>query len=62
MLMPRHVRPHVAAVYAFARTADDFADEGDLAVAERLRLLDGWEQRLHEAAASQAPGSAGACR
>ena len=56
LLMPRHVRPHVAAVYAFARTADDFADEGDLAVAERLRLLDGWEQRLHEAAASEAPG------
>ena len=23
------MRPHVAAVYAFARTADDFADEGD---------------------------------
>ena len=57
LLMPRRVRPHVAAVYAFARTADDFADEGDLAVPERLRLLDGWEQRLHEAAASAAPGS-----
>ncbi len=26
-LMPAHLRPHVAAVYAFARTADDFADE-----------------------------------
>ena len=26
-LMPGHLRPHVAAVYAFARTADDIADE-----------------------------------
>ena len=25
--MPAQLRPHVAAVYAFARTADDFADE-----------------------------------
>ena len=28
-LLPRAMRPHVAAVYAFARVADDFADEGD---------------------------------
>ncbi|MDR2512497.1 MAG: squalene synthase HpnC [Puniceicoccales bacterium] len=27
-LLPRHLRPHVAAIYAFARTADDIADEG----------------------------------
>ena len=27
-LLPRRMRPHVAAVYAFARAADDFADEG----------------------------------
>jgi phytoene synthase len=27
-LIPRHLRPHVAAIYAFARTADDIADEG----------------------------------
>ncbi|MDR2863593.1 MAG: squalene synthase HpnC [Puniceicoccales bacterium] len=27
-LIPRRLRPHVAAVYAFARTADDIADEG----------------------------------
>jgi len=27
-LVPRHMRHHVAAVYAFARAADDFADEG----------------------------------
>jgi phytoene/squalene synthetase len=28
-LLPRALRPHVAAIYAFARVADDFADEGD---------------------------------
>jgi squalene synthase HpnC len=27
LLLPRKSRPHVAALYAFARTADDFADE-----------------------------------
>ena len=29
LLLPRRMRPHVAALYAFARAADDFADEGD---------------------------------
>lgn len=46
-LLPAAMRPHVAAVYAFARAADDFADEGDLAPAERYRLLDDWRGRLH---------------
>lgn len=46
-LLPSRTRPHVAAVYAFARTADDFADEGVRPAAERHRLLDGWRDRLH---------------
>jgi squalene synthase HpnC len=54
-LLPRHMRPHVAAVYAFARAADDFADEGDLPAAVRLQLLDGWERRLLHAARSTDP-------
>lgn len=45
-LLPAPMRPHVAAVYAFARRADDFADEPGLADAERSRLLDAWEARL----------------
>jgi phytoene synthase len=49
-LLPSDMRPHVAALYAFARTADDFADEGDKDPAERLRLLDDWERRLHACA------------
>ena len=36
LLLPKPLRPHVAAVYAFARAADDFADEGSLTPAERL--------------------------
>ena len=38
-LLPRDARPHVAAVYAFARAADDFADEGRRSVEERQALL-----------------------
>jgi squalene synthase HpnC len=33
-------------VYAFARTADDFADEGTLSAPERLARLDEWESGL----------------
>lgn len=50
-LLPRRMRPHVAALYAFARAADDFADEGDRTVEERYRLIDGWRGRLLEAVA-----------
>src|SRR4029453_9376078 len=46
-LVPGRMRPHVAALYAFARTADDFADEGQRPDAERLRLLGDWQNRLH---------------
>jgi len=50
-LMPRAWRPHVAAVYAFARIADDFADEGARSDTARLALLDDWRGRLHQTAA-----------
>ena len=51
-LVPDAIRPHVAAVYAFARTADDFADEDGYSTRERLRLLDEWLERLHAVGAS----------
>lgn len=54
-LLPAGARPHIAAVYAFARTADDFADEGDRSDQARLALLDGWQERLHRAAAGRTP-------
>ena len=46
-LLPASMRPHIAAIYAFARTADDFADEPGIPDPERLRLLDDWSARLH---------------
>jgi phytoene synthase len=46
LLLPRAMRPAIAAIYAFARRADDFADEGARPPAERLRLLDDWGRRL----------------
>ena len=54
VLLPRDMRPHIAAVYAFARVADDFADEGTRPADERLRLLDRWRERLHGAVAGTA--------
>jgi phytoene synthase len=60
LLLPRRMRPHVAAVYAFARAADDFADEGRRSPGERYALLDGWIRRLRHAAASGEPGPAAA--
>jgi squalene synthase HpnC len=49
LLLPRALRRHVAAIYAFARAADDMADEGDLSREERLARLDAWEWALDEA-------------
>jgi squalene synthase HpnC len=54
-LVPAPVRPHIAAVYAFARAADDFADEPGYTGRERLRLLDEWLERLHGALGAAQP-------
>jgi squalene synthase HpnC len=48
-LIPARMRPHIAAIYAFARTADDIADEPGMPDDERLRRLDEWGARLDEA-------------
>src|SRR3954451_7619359 len=50
-LLPAAMRPHVAAVYAYARLADDIADEGDVDQARREVRLDEWTRRLHAAVA-----------
>ncbi|MEQ1910081.1 MAG: squalene synthase HpnC [Vicinamibacterales bacterium] len=49
-LLPPSMRPHVAAVYAFARVADDIADEGTDRPDIRLARLRAWQHRLHDAA------------
>lgn len=46
-LLPAAMRKHVAAVYAYARTADDLADEGNVPVALRNQRLDEWLAWLH---------------
>lgn len=54
LLVPRHLRRHVHSIYAFSRIADDIADEGAMAVEERIELLDDWERQLIEAYAGRA--------
>ena len=39
LLCPPRLRPAIAAIYHFARTADDLADEGDASAAHRLAAL-----------------------
>src|SRR5687767_15386293 len=52
-LLPKRMRPHIAAVYAFARGADDIADEGVATAIERQERLQAWRERLHDAAADR---------
>ena len=42
-LLPRALRPHVHAVYAYCRGVDDLGDEAE---GDRLTLLDDWEAEL----------------
>lgn len=46
ILLPAPLREPVAAIYGFARSADDFADEGDLAPEQRRELLAGYQAEL----------------
>jgi squalene synthase HpnC len=46
MLLPRRLVPAVQAIYAFARSADDIADEGHAAPEERLAALKDYEAAL----------------
>src|SRR5215207_1140233 len=57
-LLPRRMRPHVAAVYAFARGADDIADEGVATAGERQERLRAWQRRLHDAVTAGPGGDA----
>ncbi|MGH8314469.1 MAG: squalene/phytoene synthase family protein, partial [Steroidobacterales bacterium] len=52
---PPALRPAIAAIYAFARGADDIADEGDAPAARRLAQLDHYEQMLGRIETADAP-------
>lgn len=49
-LCPPQLRAPIAALYHFARTADDIADEGDASPAQRLASLHTYRQALQQAA------------
>lgn len=54
-LCPPRLRPPIAAIYHFARTADDIADEGNAPPAERLADLAAYRADLHAIARGAAP-------
>lgn len=56
-LCPPAIRPAVAAIYWFARTADDIADEGSASTAQRLQDLAAYRQDLQRCLAGQAPSA-----
>jgi len=52
-LVPAAIRPHLMAVYAFARSADDFADEPEYD-GRRSEALSRWEEELRLASHGEA--------
>ena len=46
LALPKSMRKPVSVIYAFARQADDFADEGELNREERIALLNGFRLEL----------------
>ncbi|MBK6973639.1 MAG: squalene synthase HpnC [Sterolibacteriaceae bacterium] len=55
ILLPQKLRQPVAAIYAFARSADDIADEGDASPAVRLAQLDSYRAELDAIEANRIP-------
>lgn len=54
VILPRHLRQPISVIYAFARTADDFADEGDLEPQARLDALNDMARKLDQISESPA--------
>ena len=46
LLLPKDLRYAIAVIYAFARTADDYADEGELSEQQRLDYLETYSNNL----------------
>ncbi len=55
LLVPARLRGAVSVIYRFARSADDFADEGDAPPHERLASLDAYRAELDRVAAGKPP-------
>jgi len=45
-ILPKHLRRPISVIYAFARNADDFADEGDWDAETRLAKLKDYDDKL----------------
>jgi hydroxysqualene synthase len=58
LLCPPALRPAVMAIYHFARTADDIADEGEATAAERLAELAAYRGALQASLAGDGDGPA----
>jgi len=54
LLCPAALRPAIVAIYHFARTADDLADEGDAGPAQRIGQFTQYREDLNAALAGQA--------
>ncbi len=57
-LLPPAMRGPIRVLYAFARSADDLADEGDASPAERIAALDAYERELDLIDAGEVPSTA----
>jgi squalene synthase HpnC len=55
ILLPARLRAPVEAIYRFARTADDIADEGDAPPSERLSALAAYSEQLDGIASGATP-------
>ncbi|CAN5343116.1 squalene synthase HpnC [soil metagenome] len=55
ILLPARLRPAVEVIYAFARSADDIADEGHAKPEERLAALKAYERGLDKIEKHQLP-------
>ena len=52
-LLPKRLRPAVEAIYAFARSADDLADEGDATADVRIDALNAYDAELDKIVAGE---------
>ncbi len=55
LLLPAALRAPVTIIYRFARSADDFADEGDLPAAERLARLEDYRAKMQAITRGETP-------
>lgn len=58
IFLPKKLREPIALIYAFARQADDFADEGNLLPEQRLALLNEFKEELDRIQQNTKPNTA----